>query len=286
VVEVTFPAIPGGGPGAIEVFQDSHCVTDMTLEADPDPNSGNFRLTINEGWFGVSDGGGGGGSYYNYIDVYVYQDKWIKPFFQPEYGEPWQDELIYDGHEVVGVRWTAPKGEFLEAGEKYQMYVTSTCMPDPFLDYYAHDASTDRMVYFNLYARPSGSPLLGSDRGSLSAATGGTIDFTLCAGLEHANKSYALLGGVSGTSPGTPLPGGLATLPLNVDPFTDLVLAMINSPVFANFLGSLDGASTSTAQLKCGPLPPELIGLKMYFAYTFYNPFDCVSNHLEAVIAQ
>lgn len=276
---------PGGGGSSIEVNQDSHCAVDVTLVEDPSTAPGNYKLTINEGWFGVSDGGGGGGPYIDMIEIYVYQDKWIKPFYQPEYGPPWQHELIEDGNKVViGVRWIAPKGEFLEAGEKYQMYVTTTSKPSQFVDYYAHDAKSDRDIYINLYTRPKDDPLLGARKATLSASTGGTVDFTLCAGAMHANRAYALLGSVTGTEPGTPLPGGMATLPLNWDPFSNLLWAMINSPVFANFLGTLDGSSNGKAQLNCGPLSPDTVGLKMYYAYTLYSPFSHASNHLEVEV--
>jgi len=42
----------------------------------------------------------------------------------------------------------------------------------------------------------------------------GVVHFDLDAGVENAGRTYFLLGSLSGTSPGIPLPGGQATLPL------------------------------------------------------------------------
>jgi len=89
-------------------------------------------------------------------------------------------------------------------------------------------------------------------------------------------RDYLLLGSVSGTAPGKPLPGGLATLPLNHDLFTNLVIAYTNTVVFQNFQGYLNGAGSATAQLNL-PLLPGAAGITMHFAYAL-PPFDFVSN--------
>jgi hypothetical protein len=113
----------------------------------------------------------------------------------------------------------------------------------------------------------------------LSEATGGTIDFVLTAGADNANRDYLLLGSLSGVEPGFALPGGFATLPLNWDLFTNLVILFINTPVFANFLGKLDSSGEKTAQFNVsGPLPPGTAGSKIYFAYCLAFPWDFVSN--------
>ncbi|MFH1998640.1 MAG: hypothetical protein ABIK28_03120 [Planctomycetota bacterium] len=58
---------------------------------------------------------------------------------------------------------------------------------------------------------------LSIDTNQLTAAAGGTILFNLDAGASHASRNYLILGSATGTSPGYPLPGGMATLPLNWD---------------------------------------------------------------------
>ena len=125
---------------------------------------------------------------------------------------------------------------------------------------------------------------LWSDEKFISASTGGTITLTLDAGPSNAGRNYVILGSVSGTSPGTPLPGGLTTLPLNWDSFTNIVWSNINTPMFANFMGTLDGNGQATAQLNIEPVSSEYIGTKIYFAYCLNNPFDYVSNPIEIEI--
>jgi hypothetical protein len=119
---------------------------------------------------------------------------------------------------------------------------------------------------------------------TVSAASGGSVNMELTAGSGNAGRTYFMLGGVTGTSPGTPLPGGFATLPLNWDVFTDLVLSLLNSPVFMNFMGNFDGSGNATAQLNSGPLPSSVIGLVMYYAYTMPNPYDFASNAVEVEV--
>ncbi|MFH2001496.1 MAG: hypothetical protein ABIK28_17570, partial [Planctomycetota bacterium] len=100
--------------------------------------------------------------------------------------------------------------------------------------------------------------------------TGAAHDLYLQAGPESANLQYLVLGGVTGTTPGYPLPGGQDTLPLNWDIFTDIVMHNLNSSFFDGFLGTLDNAGCATAHLYIpGPLDPSLAGLKTYFAATW-----------------
>lgn len=114
---------------------------------------------------------------------------------------------------------------------------------------------------------------------ALSAGTGGEIAFLLDAGNTNAHRNYIVLASVTGTSPGTPLPGGMANLPLNMDVFTDIVLGNLSSPVFTGFLGALDGSGEASAVLNTfGPLPPSAVGVKIFFAYALNNLFDYSSN--------
>jgi hypothetical protein len=121
------------------------------------------------------------------------------------------------------------------------------------------------------------APALTADAYAISEQGGQSI-FHLTAGTENASRYHLLLGGVTGTQPGFPLPGGFAVLPLNWDPFTDLVLLLINSPVFAGFMGPLDAQGEASATLNLPPLPPGTAGLIVHFAYCLNNPFDFASN--------
>lgn len=117
---------------------------------------------------------------------------------------------------------------------------------------------------------------LVSDRSSFSATTGRTVEFDLVAGAEHAGRVYVLLGSMSGTEPGTPLPGG-ALLPLNWDSLTLFMVPALNSPLFTDFVGTLDAHGNAAAQLNAPPVT-SLAGMTMHYAYALVSPFDFVSN--------
>jgi hypothetical protein len=120
---------------------------------------------------------------------------------------------------------------------------------------------------------------LEADTTTLSESTGGVVHFTLKAGAQNAYRNYLMLGSISGTQPGIPLPGGMATLPLNWDVLTNVVLSLLNTPIFSNFMGTLDGAGSGSATYDTlGPLLPGLLGLNLYFAYAINNPWDFASN--------
>ena len=88
-----------------------------------------------------------------------------------------------------------------------------------------YDANDDPVAQSETYTPFT----LEADSASLSAASGGTVNFHLVAGSANALRNYIVLGGVTGTVPGTSLPGGFATLPLNWDAFTDLVMLLLTS---------------------------------------------------------
>ncbi len=140
-------------------------------------------------------------------------------------------------------------------------------------DLFVADRGAQKIYRYEPY-----EPLM-SDSETLSAGTGGTVNFTLDAGVESANRKYLLLGSTSGTDPGTPLPGGMVTLPLNWDLFTNIVISMLNTSIFSNFMGKLDSMGSARATLDTiVPLPPSSVGLTMNFAYALNNPWDFVSN--------
>jgi hypothetical protein len=112
----------------------------------------------------------------------------------------------------------------------------------------------------------------------ISAATGGTVHFALAGDTMNAGRNYLLLGSVSGTAPGTDLPGGLETLRVNMDWFTDLELLLLGTPIFQDFLGTMDVWGNAAAQLNVPPLPPFTAGITMHYAYCCNSPFDFVSN--------
>jgi hypothetical protein len=124
----------------------------------------------------------------------------------------------------------------------------------------------------------AGTPPLEANVYSLVEATGGTVDLTLNAGIENGNRPYLVLGSVTGTIPGTPLPGGQAILRLNWDTFTALVVNFMNTSLFANFQGTLDASGMASATFDTlGPIPGAA-GLTLYFAYVLNVPWNYASN--------
>jgi len=137
----------------------------------------------------------------------------------------------------------------------------------------------------------SGKHRLEADALSVSASTGGTINFTLASGEDWAFRKYCLLLCVSGTNPGLLLPpkpcGEKLTMRLNLDTVTwGIVFPLLNTISLDNFLGQLDAMGDAVAQFNCPVLPVELVGYNFYFAYTIYNPFDSVSNPIKIQIVE
>jgi len=114
-------------------------------------------------------------------------------------------------------------------------------------------------------------------------SSGGTVNFFLDAGAANAGRSYYLVGGVSGTDPGTLLPGGQATIPINRDWFTDYVLAHLNTPLFTDFQSLLDGSGCGSAQLNAPPAP-TWIGTTIHFAFALSGPWDFASNAVAVTV--
>ena len=126
---------------------------------------------------------------------------------------------------------------------------------------------------------------MGADTPMLSAATGDSVTFSLDAGLDRALRNYWVLGSVTGTSPGTPLPDG-SSLPLNFDAFTELTITAANSPLLVNSFGVLDANGEATAQFNMGPLAASFVGLEFQFAYTLLAPFGFHSEPIEIVVGE
>jgi len=116
------------------------------------------------------------------------------------------------------------------------------------------------------------------DEHTFSTATGGRMNFSFYAGSENALRNYLLVGGTSGTDPGTLLPGGQAVIPINRDWFTDMIIYNLHQPVFADFFGALDGSGTAEAVLDGGPQSPQWVGTRVHFAFALTNPWDFASN--------
>ncbi|MBU0756116.1 MAG: glycoside hydrolase [Planctomycetes bacterium] len=141
-----------------------------------------------------------------------------------------------------------------------------------------------RNGYYSCYFDKEHIPPLSVDRSAISAALGGSINFWLDAGPENAQRNYLIAGGATGTEPGQVLPGGYATIPVNFDDFTYLVVfPYLNSDIFQNFLGKLNASGMAQATLWVPPIP-GWEDLVMHYAFCCNNLFDYVSNPVQILI--
>jgi hypothetical protein len=122
------------------------------------------------------------------------------------------------------------------------------------------------------------NPALWAGAYSFSAPSGCNIPILIDAGSTYGSRAYKIVGGLSGSSPGTPLPGG-KTLPVNWDWMTSFILANPSSPVFVNFAGNLDGQGEAVgAFVLAGPGATAFVGQTITFAFALTGTFDFVSN--------
>jgi len=82
---------------------------------------------------------------------------------------------------------------------------------------------------------------------------------------RYPNHQYAVLGSLSGSTPGTELPNDLR-LPLNFDPFTYWLLGRYLKRGYDKFMGTLTGIGTADIDWKLDALDPKLSGAKLTFA--------------------
>jgi len=109
---------------------------------------------------------------------------------------------------------------------------------------------------------------LSADKATLSLSAGGSVAFTLEAGVELASKRYFLVGTSSGTQPGT-LVNGLS-LPLNIagDPWFLYTLSAANTSILTGTLGILDGQGSASSSLNLPPQSiPSAAGMTFHHAY-------------------
>lgn len=122
----------------------------------------------------------------------------------------------------------------------------------------------------------SGNHSLEADVFAIPEMVGGQIHFSLQAGLMNGGRGYIVMLSVSGTNPGTPLPGSQPTLPLNWDSLTGAIY----------FFGLLDPNGNDPFLLDSNGPIPGAAGLVFSFAYALLPPtaIDFVSNPINITI--
>jgi hypothetical protein len=183
----------------------------------------------------------------------------------------------------AGASFNTGYGQNFGGIKYYNTFVTAAVFNDTWHQGYAYPPSSNPFDAYYLDAVSTGIPdNLSADTYDLPEG-GGTVNLGLYPGFSYRARPYLIVGGVSGTSPGFPLPGGLS-LPINWDVFSDIVMGLVNSPVFMNFMGKTSGDGSSQAQINAPALPPGSAGLVMYYAYCLGSPFDFVSIPIEITV--
>jgi hypothetical protein len=130
---------------------------------------------------------------------------------------------------------------------------------------------------------PGTVPPLVASALHVSAAAGGAVAFSIRAGAAHAGRKYLLALSASGTAPGMSV--GSVTIPLNFDVVTSLGFQFLNTPLFANFGGFLDGQGAATATWLAPPgLPAAAAGLPLAFAAFTLGPVNWASNAVTVTL--
>jgi hypothetical protein len=133
----------------------------------------------------------------------------------------------------------------------------------------------------------AGIHALACDAFTISEAAGGVLHFTLNGGGGNGGRNYMILGSVSGTVPGTPLPGGSEILPLNWDLFTNIV-CHVNYPdglLFEDFFGTLDPNGQMAAIFDTNGPVRGMKGYTVSFAYLLEgSPWDFASNPIDVEV--
>jgi hypothetical protein len=110
------------------------------------------------------------------------------------------------------------------------------------------------------------------------------VNFLLHAGADNHDRPYHILGTMSGTSPGIPLPGGV-TLPLNWDSFMEYTLYYYMLPMFIDFTGVLDANGEASAAFDtCGQFG-DYLGETIHFAFILVDAYDYASNAVSVYMA-
>lgn len=127
------------------------------------------------------------------------------------------------------------------------------------------------------------TPFFGTDTHELDLAAGGRIEYHLDFGPASANRWFAVVVGMSGSSPAWNL-NGLA-IPVAHDVWTDIGLQAANSPYFQNFLATVDANGTARAVLDVpAGVANVLAGMTMTSAAVRVDAFDLATRPVQVAL--
>lgn len=123
-------------------------------------------------------------------------------------------------------------------------------------------------------------PLM-ADKCAVFVNNGSTVIYTLNAGPFYAGAPYLLLGSMSGWYPGIPIAWTSCPMRINYDLFTNANIMLLGTPIFVNFMGTLDGLGMALAIFNLPPGSGLPVGNRLHFAYILGPGNDYVSNPVE-----
>jgi hypothetical protein len=140
---------------------------------------------------------------------------------------------------------------------------------------------TNSLIHISGFPGPN-FPLTAS-AASVSAATGGVVTLTTAGGVGRAGQTFVMFSGATGSVPG--VTAGFQHVPLNYDLFSELVLPLVNTPYFQNFVGVLDAAGNATSTFAPPPIPGSAIGVTLTFCNVALLPtFSGASTAVNILI--
>lgn len=126
------------------------------------------------------------------------------------------------------------------------------------------------------FAAATKQPLVAGEA-FLSQSRGGVCPLGLDFGPGKAFRTYVIAVSASAPGPGTTF--GAVTVPLAFDAATNLGFTLLNTPLFANFAGTLTDQGVGNAQFNLPPFAaPSVAGLTLRFAAFTLAPIDVASN--------
>lgn len=127
------------------------------------------------------------------------------------------------------------------------------------------------------------APFFGTDKDELDTATGGRVEYHLDLGAASAGRSFALIIGMSGSTPAWNVYG--LSIPVAHDFWTDLGLQAANSAYFQNFLGNLDanGMARSVLDVPAG-IATVLAGMTITASAIRLDAFDFASRPVTVAL--
>ena len=175
-------------------------------------------------------------------------------YFNDHFDDPFDVDVSCDG----GATWTHVATLARSAWDRSRFVLSDYATPSASLkvrfsavddpDNSVTEAGIDDFVVEHV----DRSPGFQADSYCFSAAAGCSIALSLDAGPSFGGRHYRILGSLSGSWPGVPLPGG-KVLPLNWDGFTTFLYACPGAPAFENFSGDLDGQGDCEMPQELGP---------------------------------